>query len=317
MIKKITYILFLFLFLPALALAETVSDQSDATKQTLTTFVEKNNTADAAILIYHDGKFQPYYFGGAKPATAFQVGAVPDILTGLILAQQVDAAKVQLAMPLKNFYPTITDVFGKISLRSLATNTSGLPANVPESFLNNANQENIVDETWQPSIVGMTLLTKVLENTTHKNLAELYQKQIFSVLGMTATKITPNGLKTSAPDMQKFLAAAIGLPGTPESVLYPMRLTQTAFVELQDRMLGLGWQINVHDVSPEEQDNSVKEVPEHPKYSAERLYERGSPNTYIAVLPNKKSGIVILLSKPVDEKMLAQLGRQIVVGAPK
>ncbi len=332
MFKKIIISSFLVFLFSGLAIAETVATNSTETiKQNIASFIAKHNIPAAAVQIYQNGKPQTIYLGDAKPATQFDASALTEIMTGLLLAQQVDAAKVQLTTPLEQFFPSIlssraapgagSSDLSKITLRSLATNTSGLPSNATM----NGHQSNVVDDTWQPSTIGMTLLTKALETVAHKNIAELYQRQIFAALGMRSAKATSTELKISAPDMQKFLAAAIGLPGTPESVLYPMRLTQTAFIELNDHMIGLGWQIKgqeeekkpegtpVEEVAPVS-DNVIKNVPDRPVFKPDRQYDKAGLSAYIAVLPNKKSGIAILLSAQVNEQDLAQLGQQILTG---
>lgn len=313
MFKKIIITTALFFLSPGFAVADaTVKNSADVVKQEITTFSVNNHIPAVAVQIFHDGKPFSLYLGEAKPTTQFDVSSLNDIMTGLVLAQQVDAAKVQLKTPIREFFPVILDAEGKITLRTLATNTSGWPAK--------ANQPSEVDEIWQPSPTGMMMLTKALEIATHKNMAELYQRHIFSVLGMRDVKVSAVELKMSATDMQKFLSAAIGLPGTPESVLYPMRLTQTAFIELNDGMIGLGWQIDGNgeqktpaDNSEEVAENAVKDVPARPVFKADRKYHKTTSNTYIAVLPNKKSGVVILLSAPVDNQALTQLGQKILM----
>lgn len=316
MFKKIIIILILIFIFPSLVLAEEKVDQTESTKQALVTFSTKYNISDTAIFLYREGKLQSIYLGDTKPTTQFNVNALSDILTGLVLAQQFDTAKLQLNAPLKQFYQNTSDQVGNITLRSLSTDTSGLPLSATESYLTKKDQEVAVDENWQPSSFGRTILTNILEKATHKNLAELYQHQIFSVLDMHNIKLTATGLMSSASDMQKFLSAAIGLPGTPEIVLYPMRLTQTAFIELSDRELGLGWNINVKELSgTEEIDTSVNEAPSRPVFKSDSTYEKIGSNFYLAVIPSKKTGVVILLSKPVNEKELAELGKQILLGS--
>lgn len=297
-VKKILITAILFSIFPIAVFAESTPDATDAIKQQLTTFIEKNNLSGAAVQIYRASKPQTIYLGDAKASTHFDISALSEIMLGLLLAQQVDAAKVQLTTTVEN----------KITLRSLATNTSGLPANATDT-----TSTYPVDKIWQPSTLGTMLLTKALENAAHKNLAALYQRQIFAVLGMRSAKLTASELSVTAPDMQKFLAAAIGLPGIPESVSYPMKLTQSVFVELPDRMIGLGWDINVRDVADaSEANNIVKEVLQRPIFKPHNRYEKTASSAYIAVLPSKKSGVVILLSKPVSEEVLSQFGRQII-----
>jgi len=308
MFKKIIILAVMFFISPVSLGAETQpTDHLVTIKQSVDAFAKKNNISTAIVQIYSNGQPQTLYIGDAKATTTFDAGVLTEVMTGLLLAQQVDAAKVQLNTPIKQFSTMTGEDADKITLRSLATNTSGLPANAAgDKFVNE------VDEVWAPSTVGMTLLNKALETSAHKSLAELYQKQIFTVIGMKTAKYSDGKLSMTAVDMQKFLAAAIGLPGVPEIISYPMRLTESAFVELPDRMIGLGWEINVHDNTETPSDNSVKEVFARPAFKLDYKYEKWSPNAYITMIPNKKAGIVILLDKPVSKDELAELGRELM-----
>jgi beta-lactamase class C len=135
------------------------------------------------------------------------------------------------------------------------------------------------------------------------------------------------GLKMSAEDMQRFLSAAVGFPDTPERIFYPLKMTQAAYLRLSDREQGLAWQI--HALSPsaiktlltatDENDmgpSRVREIYERAKYNGNALIDKtGSTNgfqAYIAVLPNKKSGIAILMNKQLSNTVLVKLGREIL-----
>ena len=201
------------------------------------------------------------------------------------------------------------------------------------------------------------MLGRALENVTHKDLNALYQQQILLPLHMQtigiivptslqanyarghdiegqAVNATPlsllpadDAMKASSADMQRFLSTAIGLPGTPERILYPMRLTQSVFVELPNALMqGLGWQVhpldknyvqglldaNANGLGP----INVLEMYKKPIYSGDMLIDKtGTTNgfrSYIAVIPNKKSGIVILANKNVPGNAIVRAGRQIL-----
>src|SRR5262249_31303720 len=139
-------------------------------------------------------------------------------------------------------------------------------------------QEKTSQPEWQYSNFGVGLLGSALENSSHKTINELYYRRILSPLHMqpigftVPTKLKMNyaqgydkddkpvapssgglfkaawDVKMSAQDMQHFLSAAIGLPGTPDRIFYPMRMTQSAYVKLPNKMQGLAWEI--HTIKP-------------------------------------------------------------------
>ena len=138
-------------------------------------------------------------------------------------------------------------------------------------------------------------------------------------------------LKASASDMQKFLSAAIGLQGTPPRVFYPMRLTQSVFLKItEDKYQGLAWQIHplenigINSLSTISYENNlgsmhVNQIYEHPLYNGNALIDKtGSTNgfhAYIAVIPSKKSGIVILANKNISNNEIVKTARAILLTA--
>ena len=231
-------------------------------------------------MLYVDGKPEAHYFGYAKPnekvrmnaKTIFEVGSLSKVITSLLLAQEVDAAKVQLDVSIKKYLPNLSDDFEDISLKNLATHTSGLPMKQTEDFKNQQdfNQflatyypDYTVDEKWIYSNLGIGLLGPALEKIAHKPLNELYIQQILLPLGMQPIGITvPKNLETHyaagydkegnevalaafthaccgqsrLPLWTGTFNAAIGLPGTPEHILYPMRMTESVYAELPTKM---------------------------------------------------------------------------------
>ena len=254
-----------------------------------------------------------------------------------------------------------------MTLKNLATHTGGLELFLPETvktpqelndFLAHYKFENFPDEKWTYSNISMGLLGMAMESATHQTLNNLYKQRILAPLrmqpiGMSVPKtlqanyalgydsdgkeappiamsILPAGgqVKASASDMQHFLSAAIGLPGTPERILYPMRLTQSVYVELPNAMMqGLGWVIhpldknyinglltaaNAMDLGPID----VVDMYKKPIYSGNMLIDKTGMTdgfrSYIAVIPNKKTGIVILANKRIYSPAIVQAARQIL-----
>lgn len=134
-------------------------------------------------------------------------------------------------------------------------------------------------------------------------------------------------LKASASDMQHFLSAAIDLPSTPERILYPMMMMQVAYVKLPSRSQGLVWEIHplssgtrwlLNDVpnGTELAPKMVEEVVERPTFNPNALIDKTGMTSgfksYIAVIPAKKSGIVLLANKRMDNRDLVKAGRKIL-----
>ncbi len=321
------------------------SHNEAAVGEAMNTWMAQNNVPGVAVVLYVDGKPSSYYYGYADKEkklsvtekSIFELGAVADVMTNLMIAEEVDFARMGLKDPLKKYVNPLPDEMENSTLQELATQTIG--------------------ESWQLSSSNSTLLGKVLEKSTAKDYDWLYFHHVTALLGMRhlgvtvqdkykddlAQGYTREGLpdnqlssahvpsiwraKSSGVDMQKFLSAAIGLPGTPERVFYPMRMTQSVHVKLTDRMQGLGWQIYSLEnskstlinkpVIPDEDGLAVIQVLDLPLFDEKTLIDKAGATTgfgaYIAVLPNKKAGIVILANKQVADDSIARIGREILL----
>ena len=374
MLKKLTFLFLTLTWLtPSQADTTQPASHADIVKQAAEKFMNENNVPGVVIELYVNGQPESYYFGYANPNlkiamnknTIFELGSISKVMTSILLAQEVDAARVQLDQPVKKYLPTLSEDFSEISLMNLATHTSGLPFNKPENIKSakELNQllatfypDDVTNEHWVYSNLGIGVLGFALEKVTHKNINQLYSQRLLQPLrmqpiGMTVPKTLQakyaagydqNGnavppmppsllpaagaVKASAQDMQRFLSAAIGLPGTPEHILYPMRMTQSVYVELPTKMQGLGWEVHpleANDVSDllsgvdvSLDPVTVTEVYSKPRYSGDMLIDKTGMTvgfrTYIAVIPNKKTGIVILANKSIPGGAIVHTGREIL-----
>jgi beta-lactamase class C len=228
-----------------------------------------------------------------------------------------------------------------------------------KEYLNRSSvktQINHANKAWEYSNVGIGLLGYALESSTERKYDDLYRRHILNPLGMVngvsipknltkyfaqgyddegslAVHFEPTlfpaagGVKASALDMQRFLRAAIGLPGTPPRVFYPMRLTQSMFVKLNDGYQGLGWRIHPLESGDISKLLNVSGRDATGPYQLEEVYERAYFNgdmlidktgttqgfrAYIAVIPSKKSGIIILANKNVPDSAIVKTARQIL-----
>ncbi len=369
MLRKI-FVTLLFIFSTNLFAATDLFIQ-----QTIDDMMKKDAIPGAAVIVYANGKPQTYYVGYQnknKKApitknTIFEVDSISKVMTSLLLAQQVDAAKLQLTDSITKYLAHLPSDYEDITLQNLATHTSGLPYEAPENiqseaalqnYLKTWTPENSADEKWQYSNFGIGLLGDAIENVTHQNLNQLYRKNILSPLKMQPIALSVSdlskrdvaqgydendnsvkpvamgifpaayGIKMSAQDAEHFLAAAIGLPNTPERILYPMRMTQAAYVRVGTLQQGLGW--TIHSLTEEEDPADLINEPfkkkmaavndieilDKPTFDGNNLIDKtGATNgfrAYMAVIPNKNTGIFILANKAIQNNDVVKAGREIL-----
>lgn len=300
--------------------------------------------------------------------TIFELGSISKVMTGILFAQEIDWAKMSLTDPVTKYRKGLSKQFDKITLVDLATHTAGLPFSQPNDidtqdslneYLASYTLKTAPGQQWIYSNLGIGILGEALEQSTEKDFDDLYRRHILNPLQMVngvnfpkvlikyyATGYDQHGnsvtysmsgllpgatdIKASAGDMQKFLSAAIGLPGTPPRVFYPMRMTQSAYVKVGNSYQGLGWEIhkieNKSDVAAllNVSDTlgrgplKVQETYERAHFDGNALIDRSGGTSgfraYIAVLPNKKSGIVILVNKNVPDRVIIKTARGILFG---
>jgi beta-lactamase class C len=374
MMKKIITTLMLSLVSTAI-----YAQDSDAAlrlvQQSMTKLMQKNNINGAAVELYANGKLYEQYYGYADEAkkepvirkTIFEIGSLSKLMTSILLAQEVDWAKMSFTDPVTKYLKGLPPAFDKIRLQDLAMHTSGLPLSLPKNVNTQDELKNYLNH-WSPAVkpgsewlyssVGVGVLGIALEASTESEYGDLYRRHILNPLKMVNGVMVPPALtkyyaqgydasghpvarvdaslipgagaiKASASDMQHFLSAAICLPGTPPRVSYPIRMTQSMYIKTKDGMQGLGWQIhaiksrydinNLLNVADKQElgPSPVVEVYERPVYSGDVLVDKtGSTKgfkAYIAVIPNKNSGIVILVNKNISNNDVVKTAREILL----
>lgn len=342
-------------------------------KNTMTAYMDEYSIPGAAVIVYVDGKPHSYYFGFAnlekkQPVTAntiFEVGSLSKLMTSLLFAENLDFAKVRVNDPVTKYLPNLPESFADMSLKTLATHTSGLPLMPPASVRTDAEWLQYAgkltpdfdpEDGYEYSNIGMGLLGQALEKANHTDLNTLYRKRILSRLGMqeiglyvpkdlakymargynengdpaqpTSAGLFPAayGVKVSANDMSKFLRASIGI-NTPENIFYPMRMTQTPYASLGYNKQGFGWQI--HDLNSNTiswlmhggdhlglKPIPVDEMFEEPTFNGDSLIDKTGMSdgfrAYIAVIPNRKTGIVVMANKRIPDDSLKIAARTIL-----
>lgn len=371
--RIVSYVLSLFFILTTVIFAASpINVNTRLIQQTITAFMQKHHIPGMDVELVINGEPTTYHFGYADLATKqlvtdqtiFNVGAISKIMTSLLLAEQIDLDKMHLDDVITTYDHQLPRTFDDVTLQSLATHTSGFALNAPHTVKTPAQLHDYfleltsrypTDLKWQPSNIGIGILAQVLAQSTHRDLNDLYRKEILVPLGMQPIGLTvPDELKIhmaqgynqqgkpmkmqvnallpgatsmhfSATDMQRFLSAAVGVPGTPQKILYPMRLTQAAYVRLPSHLQGLAWQIHPLDqgaltdlLAPDAAltDIRVREVYAKPAFNSNALIDKtGTANgfsTYIAVIPNKKAGIALMANRDIDQREMLKVGRQLL-----
>ena len=150
--------------------------------------------------------------------TIFDIASITKTFATIVLADMVKQGLVDLNDPIENYLPgnnvTVPSYNGqKITLKDLATHTSGLP-DFPEGWIRNTtytNQQvyNFISNTtinYEPgtlanySDIGMGLLGHILSIRAGISFDELVKNKILDVLAMDSTGVGMNSTGISVPD---------------------------------------------------------------------------------------------------------------------
>lgn len=176
------------------------------------------------------------------PDTRFEIGSVTKIFTGLLLADMTERAEVDLDAPLGTLLGV--PAADALTLRSLATHTSGLPRRItrprlgsvltvqPDPFRGTtldhvtaalARRPPATPGPYQYSNVGYQLLAAALAKAAGTTWEDLLQQRITEPLGLNSTSMSPDnhtarghdeaGLPYPYPDYT-LLPGAMGLFST-------------------------------------------------------------------------------------------------------
>lgn len=261
--------------------------------------------------------------------------------------------------------PASGNAIERVSLLNLATHTAGFSFYTPRQIKNETILMNYlahwrpttaIGTHWHYSNFGMGLLGDAIEKVTNTSYNQLYRTKILIPLRMNpiAFVIPPYfqshqsqgydgagvskpdsdldilpgswALKATGHDMLYFLAASIGLPGTPPNILAAMRLSQTPFIRTSSMLQGLGWQI--HKITSATFPRLIRGfgtsgnppasliAAEDRKFDPNALIDKTGAwdgfRTYIAVLPASRSGIVIMANRSVANPVIVAMARKLL-----
>lgn len=186
-----------------------------------------------------------------------------------------------------------------------------------------------IDELYKKYILNQL----DMPHTKVENLASSYYLQGHTKYGKKSriicqTKIFKNlpaaGLiESNIQDMSKFLDASIGLKNIPDKIKKAIQNTQTARIETENFQQGLGWEIHSLDNQLNKLEKlslgpiPAKQIPKNlQKYDPNKLIDKTGTTdgfkSYIAVIPGRKQGVVILLNKIIPHSVILKTGRKIL-----
>ncbi len=146
----------------------------------------------------------------ATPDTVYRAGTLTRLFTATAVMQLAEQGKLDIDRPLKQYLPefSVKSRFpnaGPITLRSLMTNHSGLPARVlkgmwsrkPEPFTKVVDQIRDDYAAYPPGFVyansdlGFTLLGIVLQKVTGRSFISCIEEALLNPLNMTHSSLLP------------------------------------------------------------------------------------------------------------------------------
>lgn len=211
---------------------------------------------------------------------------------------------------------------------------------------------------WHYSNVGFGVLGYALENHYHMSYGDLLKTQLLDPLHMTQTGITGyacryivcaqghawNGVpvtttsklliipaagsvQASGRDMQRFLAAALHLPGVPQPIARAMAISQQPIFETPYGAQALGWEVRpLSAIAPTGlirgfsavtiRSSLVRPAPPlspNVVYMFDKTGTVAGYRAYIAAVPARQSGIVIMVNRATSRNKLVEAARRVIV----
>jgi beta-lactamase class C len=196
--------------------------------------------------------------------------------------------------------------------------------------------ENVTDKNYDQLLeehilkpLGMQLIGVHVPNSYQIYYVQGYNEKGRAVPKTDSRNLPAAGaLKASLYNMQLFLKAAIGLNDVPANLRQAMQMTQTPFVRLANFMQGLAWEI--HPINSQTKKSLLNQqakkdlgplpaevLPKNQQiFNGDALIDKTGATdgfrSYIAVIPNQKTGIVILMNRYVPNEVIVAAGREIL-----
>ncbi|EOV9694118.1 class C beta-lactamase [Cronobacter turicensis] len=211
-----------------------------------------------AVAVSVNGETHLWHYGVASKATRkpvdektlFEIGSLSKTFTATLASAAQQEGKLDFSAPASRYLPALSgSAFDRVTLRNLATHTSGMPLFVPDDVKNTA-QLMAWYRAWQPaqpvgtervySNLGIGMLGMITAKALDKPFSEAMEQGLLADFGMTHTlinvpdaamsdyaqgynkddkpvRVTPGpldaesyGLKSSSADLLRYLQIQLG-----------------------------------------------------------------------------------------------------------
>ena len=285
----------------------------------------------------------------AAPETVYQIGSITKVLNALAVMQLVQQRRIDLDRPLRDYLPEFSmrtrwPQAAPITVRALLCHHAGLPTYLLKGFFSEQSLTELLHElrdehlAYEPHTVfnysnlGPNLLGLVIERVTGLSYAAAMQRQLLAPLGMHRTGFAPQGeigarlargyvhdapvnptpvrdvpaggLYSNVLDLARFMRCVFAggmLDNT--RVLGEDELRATLTPQYADQPLdfgqrfGLGWMLSGLPIEG----------------GGQQAWHNGGTKAYLsqlALLPDKKLGVVVLTNADSASSLVAEVGEE-------
>jgi CubicO group peptidase (beta-lactamase class C family) len=206
MTHRMNYLLALVVLL-LLLVAPGVVARADEVDDYLKTQIEKNHIPGLAVVIVREGKIiKLAAYGMAnlewdQPVTletVFQLASSGKLFAGIALMMLVEEGKLKLGDKIARHLPEAPPMWQDITIRHLATHSSGIRDDIEtkkemsaKEFVQAAAALPLSHKPGERSgygLAGYIVLTRVMENASGQNFAEVIRTRLVRPLALTATQ---------------------------------------------------------------------------------------------------------------------------------
>ena len=285
----------------------------------------------------------------ATPETVYQIGSITKVLNALAVMQLVQQQRIGLDRPLRDYLPEFSmrtrwPQAAPITVRALLCHHAGLPTYLLKGFFSEQSLTELLHElrdehlAYEPHTVfnysnlGPNLLGLIIERVTGLPYAAAMQRQLLAPLGMHRTGFVPQGeigahlargyvhdapvnptpvrdvpaggLYSNVLDLARFMRCVFAggmLDNT--RVLGEDELRATLTPQYADQPLdfgqrfGLGWMLSGLPIEG----------------GGQQAWHNGGTKAYLsqlALLPDKKLGVVVLTNADSAGSLVAEVGEE-------
>ena len=198
------FLLSIIVLLPLQTLAQTDEVDNYLMKQ-----MEKNHIPAISVAIVRNGKMiklKSYGFANieldvaATPDSAFQIASTTKPFTGVLLMRLVEQGKISLSDPVTKYIPEAPEAWTQITIRHLATHSSGLSDAYPTENIKTADEAiqaaaklPLAYTPGSRAAYGLTdfvVLARVMEKVSGQSFPALLAEQITNPVGLASTRFS-------------------------------------------------------------------------------------------------------------------------------